>query len=1708
VAGVGTSGYQDGAPAQAVFKQPFDIAVGPGGTLYIGEQMRIRMIDGAGVATVAGTGLPGATDGPADKAAMGWVTGLHIDAVGVLTFVDHSAHRIRKVVPPFVDCSDDNPCTLDICDTKSATCSHMPDEKAKPGGTCVLKGGCSQGKPACKAGKLVCSDGVADPTKTGKPCEDGDKCTSGEVCASGSCKAPTAWQVSTVAGGPGFADGPGDKARFHHPTFIARGPFGAFYVGDLDNRAIRKVSPSGLVQTAVGGNFTGPQEGAASEVMLAHLGGLAVDPSGTLFLISDHRLKKLNAAGKVSIIAGGLVGKVDGKGSQARFSTPMGIALDAGGNIWVADLGNHAIRSVAPDGEVKTLAGGKAGYLDATGTAAKFNAPYDLAVDKQGVIWVAENGGHRVRRVDAKGVVTTVAGGATGHVDGKGKAAGLPNPVGIALDPAGGLVVTTQHAVRRVSFDGVVQTIAGKLNGFADGAGAKAKFAIPAGITFDGQGAMWLCDRLNHRIRRVALPATNCDDANGCTADSCDPKSGCAHSKAKPGSACEDGSLCTIGDTCTSAGACKVGTAKDCGSGDGCVLHSCAPTTGCSSKSAADGAKCPAGSCLEGVCEVTTCAGQKNGTPCNDNNVCTLSQQCATSACTPATTSTVWTVAGAIGGGFADGQGTSARFALPVGLAADSKGQLFVADQYNQRIRSISAGADVATVAGTGVRMYKDAKGTQAAFNMPVDVDVDGKGRVWLADNSNNRIRRIEAGGDVITVAGSIAGYADGKGAAARFYQPHAIAVDDEGTAWVGELGQRIRSVTPEGVVTTVAGTGKAGFADGPVAAASFYDPLGVALAPDGSIYVADRSNHRIRKVVPGGAVSTLAGNGTKGFKDGPAAKAQFSSPQDVAVGPGGDVYVADNGNHRVRRILAAGEVVTVAGGSKSGNLDGPLDKATLTHPIALAFGPQGVLNIGQADHLIRKLVPAKVSCDDGELCTKDSCDAKKGCSHTKMKDGSSCGDTGVCAAGACKSGFKQVAAGSEHLCAVAHNGSVWCWGNDDTGSLGLPGTTFAGKPTQVKAITGAIAVAAGHAHTCAIKKDGSVWCWGHNKNGELGDGGNVNSPAPAKVKGISGAEEIAAGDYHTCATTKNDVRCWGRGLYGQLGNGKSQDSNIAKPAVGLGVGTSNLVANTAHTCAVDINAKLHCWGDTSKGQLGSPSGKHLVPTKIGGLGDVIHATTGRYHTCAVNTSGEVYCFGRATSGQLDGKPAKPNHPLPKKVAGVTDAMAVAAGREHSCALHKGGAVTCWGAGVYGQLGPASATGTNGPIAVKGLGGITSIRASQRATHAIATDGGLWSWGHNNNGQLGLGRDASVSKPSPVVIGVPLIDITAGQFHTCGIDKDGGGWCWGTNGHAQMGQGTQGGAGSAVPTKVPGLKDLTSISAGQRHTCATDKTKVVWCWGDNATGQHGTGGGGVSAKPVKVPGLTGATYVASGTGHSCALTDIGEVKCWGANNIFQSGVQDNKKPVGVVKTKAPTDAKAIMVGHDFSCAGYKNGSVKCWGNGHTGQLGNGSKSHHYNPQGVFLPFIMPWMFNSSISAGGAHACAVGKSWHLYCWGNNSHGQLGNGKTVSSVNPVNATVNIHHVAAGDHHTCARNAAGDVSCWGLGTAGQLGDGLAKTASSPVNVFTASAKITTMAAGHRHSCATAQDGKAFCWGDGSDGQLGDGYGWRMTPVRALGF
>ena len=621
---------------------------------------------------------------------------------------------------------------------------------------------------------------------------------------------------------------------------------------------------------------------------------VAVDAAGNLY-IADNSIsvvRRVDVNGKSSTVAGtgspGYSGD-GGPATRAQLNLPHAVAVDAAGNLYIAEWGNHRVRKVDANGIITTVAGtGSKGYSGDGGPAtnADLNNPNDVAVDRAGNLYIADHNNSRVRRVDPNGIITTVA-----------QSAGGRSLTSVAVDAVGNVYFGTWHRFSRVDPAGVITTVAGNGSrgyGGDGGPATSAMFDFASGIAVDAAGNVYIADGNNSRVRRV------------------DPS----------------GIITTVAGTGTSGYSGDGGPATD--------AHLNHP----------EGVAVDANGNLYvsdlyngHVRKVTFSSG--GGAP-------------------PPPTGTITTVAGTGTSGYSGdgGPAVGARIALPFGVAVDVAGNLYIADTENHRVRRVNPAGTIETVAGTGTSGYSGDGGSavSARVSFPFGVAVDTAGNLYIADTGNHVIRRVDPSGRITTVAGTGTQGDSGDGGpavSAQLDEPWEVAVDGAGNLYIVALGNRgIRRVDRSGRIGTVAGVPSA---------------YGIAVDAAGALYVPNVESHVVHRVDPSGRVTTVAGTGTQGYSgdEGPAASARIDSPTDVAVDSAGNLYIVDTENYRVRRVDPAGVIATVAGtGTRGYSGDGgPATSARIGGRegiLRLALDAAGNLYIADTEnHIVRKVALA-----------------------------------------------------------------------------------------------------------------------------------------------------------------------------------------------------------------------------------------------------------------------------------------------------------------------------------------------------------------------------------------------------------------------------------------------------------------------------------------------------------------------------------------------------------------------------------------------------------------------------------------------------------------------------------------------------------------------------------------------------------------------------
>ncbi|MEI9959963.1 MAG: LamG-like jellyroll fold domain-containing protein [Limisphaerales bacterium] len=692
-----------------------------------------------------------------------------------------------------------------------------------------------------------------------------------------------------------------------------------------------------------GGN---PAANSAIAIGAAYNGTIVNNP---ILLNADEPFSTGGSAGSLAYtfttLAGlSTSGSSDGVGNDARFSGPTGVAVDTNRNVYVADTLNHTIRKITPAGVVTTIAGlaGSAGYVEGSRENARFNHPGGVAVDNYGNVYVGDYYNRAIRKIATNGVVSTLA-----------YAYQIPTYYFanqyLAVNGTGTTIYSEDgYSIIKLTLTGtnwVKTTLAGNagIQAFADGTGANARFLNPAGLTVDQAGNVYVSDT-------SATP----------------PNPTSYIRKITP-----SGVVTTIA-----------------GGGDGINLNGDGMGTNAR-------INYPIGIAVDQFTNLYVGDGSaeiiRKITPVGTNwAVSTFAGR--------------YNITGTITSSYS-GVGTNAQFGFLLGMAVDGSGNIYAVDTAFNNVNKITSAGLVSAIAGPGdTPGFRDGTGSQARFNYPSSITLDSSGNLYVADRLNHVVRKISSVGQVITLAGQpgVAGEQDGVGNLALFSGPRGVVCDHSGNLFVTDsTSNKIRKITPAGEVTTIAGSGSAGYLDGSGTNAHFSYPAGIAIDNAGNLFVADEDNDVIRMIAPDGTVSTVAGspiphtgdfffegiyfnNGVPdgGYRDGIGTSALFNHPSGIAVDSAGNLYVADTGNIVIRKISplqtpivagAANWVVTTLAGvaGVNGADDGTGEDATfgwafpnLTTPgvTGITVDSSGNLYVtDDSNNTIRKITPAGV---------------------------------------------------------------------------------------------------------------------------------------------------------------------------------------------------------------------------------------------------------------------------------------------------------------------------------------------------------------------------------------------------------------------------------------------------------------------------------------------------------------------------------------------------------------------------------------------------------------------------------------------------------------------------------------------------------------------------------------------------------------------------
>jgi alpha-tubulin suppressor-like RCC1 family protein len=707
-----------------------------------------------------------------------------------------------------------------------------------------------------------------------------------------------------------------------------------------------------------------------------------------------------------------------------------------------------------------------------------------------------------------------------------------------------------------------------------------------------------------------------------------------------------------------------------------------------------------------------------------------------------------------------------------------------------------------------------------------------------------------------------------------------------------------------------------------------------------------------------------------------------------------------------------------------------------------------------------------------------------------------------------------QVVTGNQHALYLADDGTVWAWGRNSEGQLGLGDMTPRLEPVQVPGLTNIVQVSAGLYHSMALKADGTVYAWGYNYYGQVGNGGSgtsVGVTSPYALS-LSNVKQIAAGGYHCLALlTDGTARGWGLNLYGEVGNGSSVTTSpyaVTSPAtVSTSVKFRSICGGGLHSLAIRDDGTAWAWGYDGYGELGNDSSliSQSSPVQVSGLTNVMSLGAGYLFSMAVTTSGSAYVWGDNSAGQLCNGTSTGTQATPISAPGAVCSRP-ATGYQSVMLLRSNGYPSFWGANGSGQCRQSSSTNPVTSLYSPGVPVRTASSGFGDFFVAINGDGSVISWGDNSAGQLGINSTSPSNSYTPFTVHAtwPVskpMAVLRGQHNTAALKSDGTVWAWGYGANGQMGNGTTTTSYAPVQASVSGITTLSGGGDYGDHVMALTYNGQVYAWGRNDSGQTGDG---TTTTPRSTPGFVSGSNgwrgVAAGDYHSLAIDSNGYVKSWGGNAYGQLGdgtTTTQTSPV-LVPSSSLANVLQVAAGTYYSAALRADGTVWTWGNGGYGQLGNNTTTASQ---------LTPVQVSSltgviQICAGSYHMLALKSDGTVVAWGLNGSYQLGDASTTTHTTYVSVVgeglittlTNIRSLGAGRYSSFAVTGSGGVRSWGDDSNGMLGDGGSANVTRPT-AFTTATSALMIDSGYLGTVALLADGSVQAWGYNGNGQIGNG-------------
>ena len=1282
---------------------------------------------------------------------------------------------------------------------------------------------------------------------------------------------------------------------------------------------------------------------------------------------------------------------------------------------WIGD-------TVAAPGDITTIAGGGVGDTGAA-TSASLYLPRGLHITASGEIYIADTLNHRIRKIDANGIITTVAGnGIKGFAGDGGPAtnASLNYPMGVTVDQAGNIYIADahNHRVRKVNTSGIISTIIG--GGIENSAQYCSLPATdinisPRNIFLDSFDRVYTTDGHLWRL-----------EPDGTLVNLSDP--GCGYGSLVAGFST---GFFDVSGTFTYVSANSVYRTTD--MQDSILLGSFAAA--------------PLGI-------FTTVSGDLFG------NIYVASPQLnVVYKLDTVGTWTILTGTGAAGYSGDGGDAVSANINNPTDVAVDALGNIYIADRMNHRIRKVDTNGKIMTVGGTGEAGYAGdgLSATSERLNLPGGVFADSSGNVYIADTSNHRVRKIDTSGIMTTIAGSGTAEFSGDGgpaSSAGLYYPTGIFVNSDGTIYIADsFNDRIRKVDPTGVITTIAGTEDTGYEGdgGSATLAALNYPTGVAVDSVGNILIADFGNNAIRKIDASGIISTYANiinprsialdssgvlyvatNYDGVNKVNPDGTVEFISPYPdvigVAVDSADSVYMACQSQHTIiksRWPVAAPEVIAGTGIEGFSGDGGPANAAMLASPSSVFVDFTGAIYIADSGNsrirrIAGKLEPSVAIQSPAAGFTNNA---------TPLLLYTTSSGTAVVKV----DGIEINKVSGNYLDPLADGShSIRVEVTNDYG------TGYAERTFTVDTVPPVV---------------------------------TITSPTPGTTRDTQPLLTYTASE--GIVTVKVDgvvVNKVSGNRLDMLSNGTHSVRVEARDAA-ENIGFADVTFTIAALPIVTMNSPSGGSTNNATPLLSYIASNGTVVVTVDGIvvgkvsGDILDPLADGTHTVRVEVSNDIGTVFSEQTFTVD--TASPLVTITSPIVGLTNnnvpllAYTVSDGQ---VAVRVDGIPVAKVSGdildhlsdgshvvrvealdAAGNLGVAEVILIVDTISPDG-GMIISSRGNH--TLLVAADGKLWGWGDNFYGQIG--DDTYLDKHAPVQIPGVWLSVSTGYDHSAGIKSDGTLWGWGNNNYGQVGDNTYGTRYSPVP--VWGGGTWIAVSCGYYHSAAIKSDGTLWAWGYNSTGQIGDGTRTNRLVPVKVGTDNHWVAVSAGANYTIALKSDGTIWAWGFNYYGQLGDGTTFERDSPVQIGGSTWI-AISANAGSTFALKKDGTLWAWGYNSTGQLGDGTTTSPSLP--VQVGSDARWR---SVDSGLNHTAAIKSDGTLWTWGANTYGQLGDGTTTSSTTPVQvgSDNDWNSAAVGLEHTAAVKSGQLVETWGHNTYGQLGDGTVAGKSFPTFIM----------------------------------------------------